>query len=103
MVYRSSRRLANNTAETHMARRGVHRLRMTRGRAVTAAVIWRTQVRTALEYLARNLNFGLAGVVARNLAAAPRIHRIQQALSASASCPGEYQSLVHSHTLPIMS
>src|SRR5438046_2269717 len=77
MVHRSSRRfrLTNDTTETDMARRGVYWLRMTRGRPVTAAVVRRTQVRTALEYLARNLNFGLAGVVARNLAAAPRIHR----------------------------
>ena len=41
MVQRLSRRcrLTNDATETDMARRGVHRLRMTRGRAVTAAVI----------------------------------------------------------------
>jgi hypothetical protein len=51
--------------------RGVHRLRMTRGRAVTAAVIRRTKVRAALQDLTRNLDFGLAGVVARVLTTAP--------------------------------
>src|SRR5690349_23126995 len=77
MVQRSSRgcRLSNDAAETHMARRGVHRLGMTRGRAVTAAVIRRTQVRAALQHLTRNLDFGLAGVVARVLTTAPRILR----------------------------
>ena len=58
-----------------MARRGVHRLRVTRGRAIAAAVIRRTKVRAALEHLTRNLDFGLAGIVAHVLTTAPRIDR----------------------------
>src|ERR1700730_18340581 len=75
MVRRSSGRprLTQDAAETNMARRGVHRLGMTRGRAVAAAVIRRTEVRAALQHLTRNHDFGLAGVVARFLTTAPRI------------------------------
>src|SRR6516162_2747157 len=65
--------LANNTTEADMARRGVDRLRMSRRRTVTAAVVRRTQMRAALQHLARNLDFGLAGVVARVLRPAPRV------------------------------
>src|SRR5271166_1794819 len=76
MVQRSSRsRLTNDATETHMARRGVDRLRMTRGRTVAAAVIRRAQVRAALEHLSRNHDCGLAGVVARVLTTAERIDR----------------------------
>ena len=77
LVNRSSRRprLTNDATEPDMARRGVHRLRMTRSRAVATAVIWRTQVRAAFQHLARNLDFGLTEVVARIFTTAPRIDR----------------------------
>src|SRR5215831_9869148 len=77
MVNRSPRttRLTNDAAETDMTRRGVDRLGTTRGRAVTAAVVRRALVRTALQHLAWNFDFRLAGVVARLLATAPRIDR----------------------------
>ena len=58
-----------------MAGGGVHWLRMTRGRAVAAAIICRTQMRTALEHLARNPDVGQASVVACVLAAATGVHR----------------------------
>ena len=54
-----------------MARRCVHRLWMTRGRTVAAAVIRRAQVRAAFKHLARNPDVGHAGIVAR----LPRGHR----------------------------
>src|ERR1700740_2989013 len=77
MGHCSSRRsrLTSDATKTDMARRGVDRLRMTRSRAVAAAVIRRAQVRAALQHLARNPDFGLAGVVARILTTAPRIDR----------------------------
>src|SRR5215472_9720692 len=68
-------RLTNNAAEADMARRGVHRLRMTCCRAVTTAVIRRAQMRAALQHFARNPYFGLARVIARILAAAARVDR----------------------------
>src|SRR5262249_56656037 len=68
-------RSTNETAKADMARRGVHRFRMTRGRAVTAAVIRRTQMRTALQHLARNPDIRLARIVARILMTPPRIGR----------------------------
>src|SRR6185437_11090196 len=58
-----------------MAGRGVHWLRMTRGRAIAVTVIWRTQMRTALEHLARNPDVGHASVVACVLATATGVHR----------------------------
>src|SRR5215469_17319038 len=67
------RPLTDNAPETDMARRGVHRLGMTCGRAIAAAVIRCTQMRSTFQHLARNPDFGLAGVVARLLATAPRI------------------------------
>src|SRR5215813_949498 len=77
LVRRSSRRrcLTNDAAETDMTCRGVHRLRMTRGRAVTAAVIWCTQVRTTLQYLPRDPDFRLARVITQVFASSPRIDR----------------------------
>ena len=71
----SNARLTDDAAETDMAGRGVHRLRMTRRRAVAAAVIWRAQMRAALQHLTRDPDFGLARVVARILTTAPRIDR----------------------------
>src|SRR5271165_6663346 len=68
-------RLTNDATETDMAGRGVHRLGMTRGRTVAAAIIRCTQVRAAFQHLTRNLDFGLARVVARVLTTAPRIDR----------------------------
>src|SRR5262249_15241511 len=43
--------------------------------AVTAAVIRRAQMRAALQHFARNPYFGLARVIARILATAPRVDR----------------------------
>src|SRR5690242_3710359 len=73
--FASRRLLSNDATETDMARRGVHRLCMTRSRAVAAAVIWRTQVRATFQHLTRDLDFGLAWIVARLLATAREIDR----------------------------
>src|SRR6185295_9347510 len=54
----------DDTAKSHVARRGVDRLRVTRRRSVAAAIVRRTQVRAALEHLARNPDARLAAVVA---------------------------------------
>ena len=58
-----------------MAGRGIDRLGMARRRPVAAAVVRRAEMRAALEHLARNFDVGLAGIVARVLAAAARIFR----------------------------
>src|SRR4051794_24305905 len=58
-----------------MAGRGVDRLGMTRGRSIAAAIVWRAQMRAALDHLAWNLDVGLAGIVACGLSAAARIFR----------------------------
>src|SRR6516165_3809318 len=58
-----------------MARRGVDRLRMTGGRAVTSAIVRCAQMRAALQYLPGNSDLGLAGVVACILTAAARVDR----------------------------
>src|SRR5262249_56877077 len=58
-----------------MARRGVDRLGVARGRAIAAAVIRGAKVRTALQHLARNVNLWLAGIVALVLAPAARVVR----------------------------
>ena len=65
-------RMTNNAAEAHVARRRVHRLWMTRSRAVSTAVIRHAQVRSALKHLARNSDVGRAGVIARLLVATSR-------------------------------
>src|SRR5262245_39008295 len=56
-----------------MARRGIDRLRMARGRAVAAAVVGGTKVRAALDHLAGYLDARLARVVARTFGSAARI------------------------------
>ena len=77
---------------------------MARGRPVAAAVVGRAEVRAALEHLARNSDLRLAGVVALRPRGPPRgFSGMQHAFGASAACFGEYQSVVHSQTLPIMS
>src|SRR5580704_3407836 len=58
-----------------MARRRIHRFRMTRGRAIAAAVIRRAQMRAAFDYFAGDFDLRLAGGVALRLAAAARIFR----------------------------
>ena len=59
---------------------------MTCGRAISAAIIRRTQMRAALKHLARNLDLGHAGVVARVLRPPRGFSGIQQAFGTSASC-----------------
>src|SRR5262245_56671062 len=48
---------------------------MPRSGAIAAAVVWRAQMRAALEHLAGNPDVRLTGVVARGLRPAPRILR----------------------------
>src|SRR6516164_2858768 len=69
------RGLTNDAAKADMARRGVDRLRMTGGRAVTAAIIRRAEVRAAFQHFARNPDCGLAGVIARIFGSAARVDR----------------------------
>src|SRR5215470_6524627 len=58
-----------------MARRGVDRLGVPRGRAVAAAVVWRTEMRAALQHLARDPDLGLARVITLRLVPAARVQR----------------------------
>src|SRR5262245_6072903 len=48
---------------------------MSRGRAVASAILWRAQMRAALDDLLWNFHIGGSGVVAVGLAAAPRVLR----------------------------
>src|ERR1043165_8710778 len=64
-----------DAAKADVARRRVDRLRVPSGRAITAAVVRRTQMRAALEHLAGNANVGLTGIVARRFRSAPRVFR----------------------------
>src|SRR6266571_1951339 len=66
---------SNDAAESDVTCRRVDRLRVTRGRAVAAAVVRRAQMRAAFGDLARNFNLRLAGVVAAILFAAAWILR----------------------------
>src|SRR5262245_40137284 len=58
-----------------MARRGVDRLGVTRGRPVAAAVIRRAEMRTVFQHLAWNFYFRLARVVAVPLMPAAGVQR----------------------------
>src|SRR5690242_17305932 len=58
-----------------MARRGVDRLGVPRGRSIAAAIIRRAEMRAALQDLARNLDRRLARIVAGVLAPAARVLR----------------------------
>src|SRR6516162_7848330 len=71
-----------------MAGRGIDRLGMARGGAVTAAIIWRAEMRAAFQDLARNLDLRLAGIVARVLAAAARVLRDAAGLRRIGLVPG---------------
>src|ERR1700729_4181148 len=71
----SSGACSDDTPESEVARRRIHRFRMARGRAVAAAVIRRAQMRAAFDDLAGDFDLRLAGVVALRLAAAARIFR----------------------------
>src|SRR6266436_5436544 len=56
-----------------MARRGVDRLRVTRGRTVAPAIVGCAEMRAALEHLARNPALRIARIVARVFEATARI------------------------------
>src|ERR1700730_12570114 len=56
-----------------MACRCCGRIRMARGRPIAAAVVWRAEVRTALEHLAGNPDLRLARIVALVLPPATRV------------------------------
>ena len=71
----SSNPLSNDTSETQMACRRVHILRMTRRRAVSPAVVWRAQMRTALDDLARYFCSWPARIIAVLLACTARVLR----------------------------
>src|SRR6185369_8814714 len=64
---------AVHAPEAQMRRRGVHRLRHSRGRPIATAVVGRTQVRAALHDLARNAHVRLARIEARIGRAAARV------------------------------
>ena|SRR4249920_999121 len=66
---------SNDASESDMAGRRIDRLRVTRGGAVAAAVIWRAQMRAAFENFARNRNGRLARIVATGFGTAARIFR----------------------------
>jgi hypothetical protein len=67
------RRQSHYAAEPDMAGRGIDRLGVPRGRAVSAAIVRRAEVRAALEDRERNLDVGEARVVACVLTAAAGI------------------------------
>ena len=94
---------AFDAAEAEMAGRGVDRLGVARGGAIAAAIARRAEKRAAFDHLARNLDIGLARIVALRLGPPRGFCGMQQGLAGSALCFCEYQSVVHSHTLPIMS
>jgi hypothetical protein len=56
--------IPDDAAEADMARRRVDRFGMARGRAVTAAIIGRAEMRAAFQNLARDPDLRLAGIVA---------------------------------------
>ena len=56
---------ANDAAKADAAGGGIDLLGVSRGRSVSAAVVWRAQMRSALQHLPRNFDVGLAGIVAR--------------------------------------
>ena len=58
-----------------MTSRGIDRLGVTRGRPVAAAIIRRAEMRATFDYLARNLDLWLAGIVALLGARASRSDR----------------------------
>src|SRR3954469_22881989 len=64
-----------NAAKADVARRGVDRLGVTRGRAIAAAVVRRAEMRAAFEDLAGNFDLRLAGVVACGLRSTARVLR----------------------------
>src|SRR5262249_26442992 len=66
---------SDDTPKSEMARGRIDRLRMARGRAIAAAVVWRAQMRAAFDDLAGDLDVGLAGVVAPLLASPARVLR----------------------------
>src|SRR6266702_6224968 len=58
-----------------MAGRSIDRLGVPRGRAITAAIVRRAEVRAAFQDFSRDLDVGKARVIARLLAAAAGIAR----------------------------
>src|SRR3954447_7841433 len=67
--------VSDHAPKPDMAGGCVDRLGMTRGRAVTAAVIRRAEMRPALEHLAGNLDIRLTGVIACCLGSAAGVFR----------------------------
>src|SRR4051794_27044998 len=90
-----------DAAEAEVTCRCVDLLGMARRRPIASAVVRRAQVRAALNDLARDPDVRRGRVVAAVLAPAARV--LRDAFGASPSCFCEYQSAVHSQTLPIMS
>src|SRR6476660_5563250 len=66
---------SRNAAKTEMTGGCVDRLGMTSGRAIATTVVGGTEVRPALDHLARNLDVRFARVVAVLLAPAARVLR----------------------------
>src|SRR5690348_8121433 len=58
-----------------MTSRGIDRLRMTRGRPVAPAIVRRAKMGTTFDHFARNLDFGVAWIVALLRTRASRIDR----------------------------
>ena len=65
----------DHATKTYMAGAGVDHLRMPSGRTVAPAVVRRTEIRAALDHLARNTAAGLCRVIAESLKAALRVAR----------------------------
>src|SRR5580704_8546236 len=67
--------LSNDAAKSQMASGCIDILRMTRRRAVSPAVVWRAQMRAALDHLARYFCSRLARIIAVFLACTARVLR----------------------------
>ena len=93
----------DDAAEPEMARGSVDRLGKTGRRTVAPAIVRRAQVRASFDDLSGNPNFRLARIVAVRFAGAPRIAGNTTGFHDFVRVLGWYQSVVHSHTLPIMS
>ena len=65
--------VADDAAKSDVTGRRIDGLCVSRGRPVAPAVVGRAQMRAALQHLARDLDVGLAGVVARGLRPAPGV------------------------------
>ena len=86
-----------------MAHAAIDWLRMARGGPITTAVVRRAEMRTALDNLPWDSRRRITWVVAVRFGPPRGFSGTQQALPYPLRVGPMYQSVVHSHTLPIMS